>query len=323
MEIKLWDQGYVKTIEDKIGCKYSEINKNKDNRIKAVTSIAAISRGKDKSNNPEKRYQHLLKEAAPDYCYYKLKNMEERSDKTIDNVAGRPLEYIPVVLKYKFEGLNVEIYDEDEKYIKTTSYLHFTNKITKFGHITYDGDFFMLYTNARALLNSGFKESDIPFNRSVKDYFVVEVRAPYFTFAQMRTHGLLSQVAVSERVTSEDYYWLPDDILKRLKETNYQELYKRGIKTKEDLLSYMLDIISINEGIELLKNLGYKKEIYNRWHNHMKYKTWIIGGYLNNPHQWGHFLLERGAFEKILKNWTQEQTKETAIAIKQIIDDYI
>jgi predicted nucleic-acid-binding Zn-ribbon protein len=45
--------------------KACEANLNEENRIKFVTDLAAISRGKSESANPPKRYQALLKEAAP------------------------------------------------------------------------------------------------------------------------------------------------------------------------------------------------------------------------------------------------------------------
>jgi hypothetical protein len=164
-------------------------------------------------------------------------------------------------------------------------------------------------------------------------------------FAQVRTHGLLSQVAVSERVTSEDDYWLPDDILDKLEkyfieteEDNSDNLYNKfyfelynilGYRNDEplkdilkDLANIFLNKFTVPEVQALLKELGYKHEIYSRWPNHMKFKTWIMGGYLNNPKQWGHFLLERSAYENVLKNWTQEQTKQTAKALRKLIKQY-
>ena len=68
-----------------------------------------------------------------------------------------------------------------------------------------------------------------------------------------------------------------------------------------------------------MKHLGYHKEIYNRWPNHLKYKTWIMGGYTNDPKAWGHFLLEREVFPDICKSWVQAETKITAEAIGDII----
>jgi len=350
MEIKLWNRGYVKTIENKLGCKYNEINTSKENRIKAVTAIAAISRGKDKSNNPEKRYQHLLKEAAPNISFYDLENANYDE---LEHTAGRPLEFCPVVLDM---DMYLTEYDKDimttlklNKHRKDISPIDFCNDISKFGCIETNNDKksldkWRLYTNARALINTGIKEEDIPYNKpeELEDYFIAEIKAPYFVFAQLRTHGLLSQVAVSERVVESEEVWLPEDIFERLEKndtpiwesmaklpTSYDKeniTFHLDIAIKEknlERLIYMFKILPIDVAQEILKNLGYKREIYQRWYNHMLYKTWIIGGYLNNPYQWGHFLLEREAYDNLLKSWVQPQTKEVAKAIRKLILNYL
>jgi hypothetical protein len=344
MEIKILTNGYVKTIEDKINCRYYDINSSRENRINAITSIAAISRGKDKSSNPEKRYKHLLKEAAPNISFYDLIDLESKQQK-IEKVAGRPLEYCPVVLTGYVKGdidfdnsilgIDIELGLKD-KYI-TFDYVDFMNEIGRFSYIEYVETTsinrpLIIYTNARALINAGIKEENIPFNRPLEtiNYFICEVKAPYFVFAQLRTHGLLSQVAVSERVTEEDEYWLPEDILERLKNNDiciklFEQYSTCSLDklTVEDLVETMLISMPPITARNFLKELGYKQEIYNRWPNHMKYKTWIIGGWLHNPYQWGHFLLEREAFEKILKSWVQPETKETAKAIRTLINHYV
>lgn len=350
MEIKLWNNGYVKTISDKLGCEYYQINTNKENRINAVTAIAAISRGKDKSTNPVKRYEHLLKEAAPNIDYYTLTAFSE-GDIKIEKAAGRPLEYCPVVLTAV-----VDLKEIDGSYIsypvikmslngkdKKMGLTEFMNKIGKFSYVDAEQfDLYTIYTNARTLVNAGIPEEDIPFNRFTEllDYFVVEVKTPYFVFAQLRTHGLLSQVAVSERVTEEDEYWLPVDSLDKVKSIltcSYIEDLKlncvgcdyckyatriQKATSIQELAAIFLEL-PVGKVKDILKTAGYKKEIYNRWPNQMKYKTFIIGGYLNNPYQWGHFLLEREAFENVLKSWVQPTTKETVVAIKELIEKYL
>ena len=338
MKIKLWDKGYVKTIEDKLGCMYFEINKNRTNRVNAVTSIAAISRGKDKSNNPEKRYQHLLKEAAPNYDFFQLLNFEEEEVK-LEKTAGRPLEFCPVVLTvyemiddyetgYPQTEMRIPLKNNEIKIMNVTD---FSNKIGEFSYICEEiPGVLSVYTNARTLINAGIKEEDIPFNRSTEllDYFIAEIKVPYFVFAQMRTHGLLSQVAVSERVVDVEEYWFPEDLVDRVSKSNLPiKAVLQGAKDKEEakarLENMFLNGISVNAGKGILERLGYKKEIYNRFPSFLKYKTFIIGGWLNNPYQWGHFLLEREAFDKLLQSWVQDQTKETAKALKQLIINYL
>ena len=339
MEIKLWDKGYVKTIEDKIGCKYNEINLNKENRIKAVTSVAAISRGKDKSNNPEKRYQHLLKEAAPNISFYDLENAEYEN---LEHVAGRPLEFCPVVLDVKTflteydKDIMVEIKLKDTSLI--TDPFDFNNKLGEFSYIVKtNSSKGKIYTNLRAVYNYIQNENKIPFNKpeELEDYFIAEVKAPYFVFAQLRTHGLLSQVAVSERVVDSEELWLPEDIIERLGKLNNLNITNEYLNSmcKQiaesvrlndlEMLKKVMRQLPVGFGQGLLKQLGYKKEIYQRFYNHMLYKTWIIGGYLNNPYQWGHFLLEREAYDNLLKSWVQPQTKEAAKALRKLILDYL
>ena len=350
MEVQLWENGYVKTITDKLGCEYYQINTSKENRVNAVTSIAAISRGKDKSSNPTKRYQHLLREVAPNIDYYTLTTLDANSV-TIEKEAGRPLEFCPVVLTGIATNKNISIANIPYPSIKIAlnnkdkeiGLAEFMNKIGRFSYIDVEQpDLYSIYTNARTLLNAGIPEEDIPLNRFTEllDYFVVEAKIPYFAFAQIRTHGLLSQVAVSERVTEEDEYWLPVDVLNKVKtiltrsyvmsldlgcEENAIYRYMARIEkatTTQELVKIFLEL-PVTKVRDILKTAGYKKEIYNRWPNHMKYKTFIIGGFLGDPYQWGHFLLEREAFEGLLKSWVQPTTKETAIAIKNLIEQYL
>ena len=85
MRIDIFDNGYVTDEVSTIPT--SQANTSEENRVKFVTDCAAISRGKVESNNPQKRYQHLLKEAAPNSC-----------DNECKGVAGRPLEFLPIAL---------------------------------------------------------------------------------------------------------------------------------------------------------------------------------------------------------------------------------
>ena len=336
MKKELFKNGYVATIEEKLGCKYSEINRNRENRIKAVTSIAAISRGNAKSNNPEKRYERLLNEASDNATVFELLTLEEHNV-TLSHVAGRPLEYCPVVLK----AYPVTLADD---YGKTTQEIviklngcslsmpitSFMNHIGKFSYIEEDTpEVWTVYTNARTLLNAGIKEENVPFNSPVDlaNYFVVEVKVPYFVFAQMRTHGMLSQIAVSSRVTDTTEYWLPEDLLERVSKSDLPiKGYLQTARNEEAANQALLDAFKIgfsnDAGKAILKKLGYPKEVYNRVLSFMEYKTFIIGGWLNNPYQWGHFLLEREAFAKVTKSWVQKETRETALAIRDLIEKY-
>lgn len=59
--------GYIQLLDTR------NSNKDQESRINFVTSCAAISRGKDESKNPEKRYKHLKREASPKE-YYDINN---------------------------------------------------------------------------------------------------------------------------------------------------------------------------------------------------------------------------------------------------------
>ncbi len=391
-EIKLWDKGYVKTVEDKLGITdYSELVKDKEQIIRTVTSIAAISRGKDFSKNPELRFKHLLKEAAGDMDVESIYITERAIDKSYMiekdyedlmeelNVPGRPFEFIPVILKAKIEiddniayvnyyTTNVDVYNNNTESLFRLPIEH--SYIWDYSHksiISEDGmiitNAYNVFTNGRALLRDlmyvksvirnydagvylRIKIEDILFsladmNDEYKNFFIVEVKAPYFAFAQIRTHGRLSQISISMRYASEDDYWLPGDITERWKENigliedflenkfNTLEFSTYLTKIKESnydrnlILEFMLNKFSPIVGSEFLKLLGYKKEIYNRWSNHLKYNTWIIGGWLNDPKAWGHLLLERNATSILSRPGVQKETAEVVKAIKELIYERI
>ena len=295
MKIELWKTDWQKGgwVTDNVSTvKACEANLNEYNRAKFVTDCVAISRGQTESKNPEKRFKHLLTEAAPNYC-----------DNTCTGVAGKPLEFLPVVI----DGNNLRHKEVVNCILSQDSLL----KIFKFSYIT-EKKPDTIYTNMRALLNAGIPYEMIPYNTAeeLKDFKVVKVKAPYFTFAQIRTHGQLSQVAASGRVIVEDELWLPVDIEDRIKKGNYK--YKIN-----DLLNWKN--VTAGKYEEILKTLNYKKEIYQRYPNQALYKQWVMAGWLCNPLMWEHFLLERGAYPEKYKNWVQPTTQETAIAIKQVI----
>jgi len=335
LEVEFSNNCYVKNItyDIELNDERSEVlNLSEDQRIELVTRVAAISRGNDSAKNPTSRYGKLLKEAAPNVTIDDITD----SDKDINKAPGRPLEFAPIKIKY---DVVTEVLDCETESVRVEHVLVLNNGF----RATIDTEVFLnnlipfsflkdgwLYTNIRALINSGISYDLIPYN-PVTGFHVVEVKAPYFAFAQIRTHGKLSQVAVSERVVKEDEYWLPEGALERIQET----LKEKGIngfscksfvycermlkaRTQKDLIDIMLSlpIIKIQN---LLKDAGYHKEVYDRWPNHLKFKRWVMGGYMQDPKQWPHFLLEREAFEDRYKSWVQETTKDVALAIKQII----
>lgn len=142
--------GYVDLMEE-----LSDANTSEEARINAVTSIAAISRGKDSSNNPEVRYKKLLTEAAwkmdieedepitqremfcKNYFTHIAKNSyyEDKYDFVIDfnsltifpddkqkKWPSRAFEFLPVILKIDY---NYDIASE-------THYVEFSNLLESY-----------------------------------------------------------------------------------------------------------------------------------------------------------------------------------------------
>jgi len=332
-EVEYSNGCYVKSINARFLDENHEclLNVTEDIRTNMVTTIAAISRGNDGSKNPTSRYKKLLEEAAPNVS---LKDLSK--DGKVNKVAGRALEFAPVKLILK------EPHDYNPNYYIGFNHRQldipvsksvFLNDIMPFSYL--ENGF--LYTNIRALVNAGVSYDLIPYSY-IDNYEVVEVKAPYFAFAQVRTHGRLSQIAVSERVVKEDEYWLPEGTLhnvrttltsKYIKELNLnciectECMYGKRINactTTKELTDIFLEL-PIAKVQKILKIAGYDKELYDRWPNHLKMKRWIIGGYTNDPKQWSHFLLEREAYPEKYKSWVQEATREVAENIKKVIID--
>ena len=281
--------GYVELIDS------SKANLNEEERINFITSIAAISRGKDFSKNPKKRFEHLLKEGAPN-------SIEETKEKKL--YASRVLQFCPVYLK--------------ELTMKPNEFYFYHNNVLRFSYIDNTG----IYTNFRALYNVGL---DIPFNTSeeVKDFVVLKIKAPHFVFDQIYTHSMLSKVAVSERVVKEIDYWLPTDFMERFnkwysreKDSYFKELY--GLDY-EEAKNWIFKNCSTEAFYNLMKNLMYPREIYQRFHYGLKYKEWFMAGWKNDSATWEHLCLQRSAFPQYYIDWTQEQTKLVVEGIKNLI----
>lgn len=323
------DNGYINPcfgIDAEIDIR--KANCSEENRINICTQLAAISTGKNESSNPEKRYKALLIEGA-----YKT--------------ASRPLEFIPVVVDMYLNHCDCE----DEVYgfnlVLKDGYVYsmlgqdYLNKIAKFSYVKCTGhegknEKYKLYTNMRCLLNAGIDYELIPYNtpEDVKDFYAFKLKVPMFTFNHIITHTQLSKVTKSDRVTNSNTnkLWLPDDFLERCSKENvskkYSSLLTKGecILTKiqvskdiEEISEFLQNQCSQKEVRDLLKELGYKKEIYQRAVMELRYKEFSIAGW-NNKQGWKNFLAERGA-EENWKNWVQEETAIVAKKIKEFIEE--
>ena len=322
----------------------TEANLNWENRYKFVSDLAAISRGKYESTNPEKRFKHLLKEASTDVDKETISNSSRMELLKNDNrikVASRPLEFLPVALTIDYAD-KYFISAAKEGYSKYSFYKHcFVDKND------------VIYTNFRHLYNWLFKNTNmsvgsildiIPFNTKdeLRNFKAIRLSTPMFVWAQLMTHTQISKESQSDRVSHNDKYWLPDDIIDKLLaiELEYNEDGDVVDQDLDELKYHLFELQKENEDIELihkylvniflyilpqskvqylLEKSGYNKEIYSRAPYYFKYKEMVMTGWANDPEVWGHLLLEREAYDTYHKSWVQKETSDTAKAIRDII----
>lgn len=226
--------------------KVEESNLNEENRIKFVTDLAAVSRGKDSSKNPEARYKSLLKEAAPvDHVIYNHLN----HDLELIGSPSRPLEFLGVVLKYKFDSHFITLYTIDDQIINDDNgaiiftFSVFNNLLGR--HSYMDGG--LLYTNMRALINSGIPYESIPYNvpEELKDFKAIKANIPMFIWSQVpNTHTAISKEAQSDRVAENTNYWLPEDLRQKVYDYWMKNDYSNKDDTSKDLLNKEGTILS-------------------------------------------------------------------------------
>ena len=276
-------------------------NSSEGARISWTTELAAISRGKDKSANPPKRYEALKSEAE-------------------GGKPSRPFEFLPVSFPAGY-GDKFEIEDELE-IMRMMSYSHIDKND-------------IVYTNMRALINSGAKYSSIPFSEEIRHFAAFRIKAPMFVWAQIVTHTKLSTESQSDRVAEEQSYWLPSDLGDRLSVDTVENrdmvnrytmdyISEDGKFSIKDFSKWMLDHAPQNKVQEFLKKLGYPREIYSRAPYYFKMKEFVITGWTNNDDSWPHFLRERNAYmdDGGPKNWTQPETQLYAAAIRTLLEKH-
>lgn len=247
MRIDIYGDGISYVTDEVSTIPVAESNLNEKNRIKFVTDLAAVSRGKDASNNPAKRYASLLEEAAPtaEEIDYVNRFTNEGEKKVYKNSSSRPVEFLAVVIKYNVntDGLDpiVELLDtkgnqlmEDGEAI-CLSFIAFSNMIARHSYI--DGD--TIYTNMRCLLNATIPYEAIPYNtpEELKNFRAVKAQIPLFTWAQVpNTHTAISKEAQSDRVAENTNYWLPEDFRERV----YQYSQMNDITHKDPISKEIL-----------------------------------------------------------------------------------
>ena len=155
------------------------------------------------------------------------------------------------------------------------------------------------YTNMRELLNLGF-ELDIAMGyiSDFRDYATFRITAPYFIYAQVSTHTQLTTVSHSKRYSKDRLgYWKPEEIDMSQDEWN-DFVYNTS--------PYYLR--------DSMKNVGITRgEILNRGADSLELRSFVIGGYTNDPSAWKHFINQR------LDSHTQKETRELAKQIDKFL----
>jgi hypothetical protein len=159
------------------------------------------------------------------------------------------------------------------------------------------------FTNARELLNWGFSWNDIIPMVDFTFYRTVKVTAPYFIYGQLSTHTQITSVSHSARYSKADLgYWMPDEVARHLYETE-----NNAQKTWNEMVEYTTPY-----GLEkFMKEVGVTRmEVYARGKDMLANRVYTLGGYINNPNSWGHFLNQRS-----LDKHTQLETRKIASMI--------
>lgn len=187
-------------------------------------------------------------------------------------------------------------------------------------------------------LINDFKEGHCYVDNRYSKFKALKLKIPIMCWAQWpMTHTQLSKESQSDRVSEGVGYWLPEDLVKRIREFKltddmtysdkyvYDSFKELKFTTKdhilvEEFLTNMLEYWSQNMTQSILKMLGYKREIWSRAPYYFKYKECVVTGWYNDPTTWGHSFLERSVEPESWKNWTQKETKEVLQAVKEIIE---
>ena len=288
-------------------------NSSEENRIQFASTMAAISRGKEESSNPEARYKHLLKEGSM-------------------NSPSRPMEFIPVYINFEIFGNRVIVHLKDDRQHNMTLD-KFLNSIAKFGFTEQmDRNVYLCKTNLRALLKAGIPYDAVPYNPVCKGFRVFKMQIPMFVFNHVVTHTMISKESRSDRVVRLDKgnYWVPENLVERIYNTDIEErrpillansVKQAYYKLRETLEatrhynSFILTLLQIptNDLMALLEVLGYPREIFQRAVLEMRYKETILAAWEDDK-TWLNFLRERGGSDD-WKNWVQKETQQAALAL--------
>jgi len=145
------------------------------------------------------------------------------------------------------------------------------------------------YTNARELLNWGWKLKDVLTVVDFTHYKALKCETPYFLYGQLSTHNQLTTVSHSQRYSECDRgYWMPPEM-----------------KVCQDFWDVKVNSLSPEQLKDYMKENGIvRKEVWDRGRDMLQNRVFSIGGYINNPNAWEHFMKQR------LDKHTQAETRQ-------------
>ena len=197
-----------------------------------------------------------------------------------DNEPSRPFEFIPCKID-RNDAIRMVKFDHTDQL---------------FG--LFHGAFY--YTNMRELLNLGYDLDEVISYIDFNNYRVLKCVTPYFLYGQYSTHTQLTTVSHSNRFAKADRgYWKPKEMFQYSQVA--WNIYVENVSTKK---------LQKN-----MKDAGIKRrEIFARGSDMLQYRSFTIGGYLNNKNAWGWFFNQR-----ILDTHAQKEAKEFAQLMKDVI----
>lgn len=158
------------------------------------------------------------------------------------------------------------------------------------------------YTNARELLSVGVSWNDVIRVVDFTHYRAIHVVAPYFLYGQASTHTQITSVSHSNRYTDSSLgYWMPEEAERVWTHDAWGDMVEN--KTPVQLKQYMKDDLGVT-----------RREVYARGSDMLQYREFTLGGYLNNPNAWPHFINQRAKDPH-----TQREMRELASMIEGVL----
>jgi hypothetical protein len=151
------------------------------------------------------------------------------------------------------------------------------------------------YTSARELLSAEVSWNDVLRVVDFTHYRAVRVKAPYFLYGQASTHTQVTSVSHSNRYTEAGLgYWMPEEVKAYWKERG--ETY--GVEyTADGIQAHWNSIVEAYSPKQLQQYMRDKgvtrREVYARGSDMLAYRVFTLGGYLNSPNSWPHFINQR------------------------------